>query len=303
MPDRLWETWHHEHGKEIPMSLVTTDWLAKHLTDPDVRVCDVRWYLPISGRSGGRVYAAGHLPGAVFLDLDHELASPDDGSAGRHPLPAKETFVAAMRRAGVGPSTHVVAYDDAGGSVAARLWWLLRAHGHARVSLLDGGIGKWKAETRTLTTEVPVVPPGMFESCWDPASVRALDQVRAGLRHGATVLDARARERYRGDTEPVDPRPGHIPGATSAPFAESLDQGAFRDPAEVRARFASLLGDKGEVIASCGSGVTACHTLFVLDWTGVRPFPSAKLYVGSYSEWSRHRDLPVAVGDAPGQPA
>lgn len=286
------------------MSLVSTEWLAQHLHDPEVRVCDVRWYLPNVGKNGATEYSNGHIPGAVFIDLDRDLAAPDDGTAGRHPLPTPEAFVEGMRRAGISSSTHVVAYDDLGGAIAARLWWLLRAHGHAKVSLLDGGLTKWKAENRPLETTAPRYQAGSFESRWNPEAAVSRETTRNALRSGAAVFDARARDRYRGDTEPVDPRAGHIPGAINAPVGESVTkQGTFLPREELQQRFESLVRPAQEVIASCGSGVTACHTLFALDWSGVRPFPSAKLYVGSFSDWSRRKDLPVATGSEPGSPA
>jgi thiosulfate/3-mercaptopyruvate sulfurtransferase len=285
------------------MGLVSTDWLADHLSDAAVRICDVRWYLPTTGRRGAAEYASGHIPGAVFIDLDRELASPDDGKAGRHPLPDPAVFEAAMQRAGIDPETHVVAYDDAGGSVAARLWWLLRAHGHERVSLLDGGLTRWQQEARPLQVEVPHVRSGTFRSHWNPQSAIALEEVRGALRGGAVLLDARAGDRYRGETEPVDPRPGHIPAATSAPFVENLDGGLFLSAERLREKYAALAPAGRQVIASCGSGVTACHHVFALDVSGVRPFPSAPLFVGSFSEWARRRDLPVVKGQEPGEPA
>lgn len=281
--------------------LVTTQWLADRLDAPAIRICDVRWYLPRTSRSGAQAYAAGHLPNAVFVDLDTELSSPDDGSAGRHPLPSIEQFERAMRAHGISAGTHVVAYDDAGGSVAARLWWLLRACGHDRVSLLDGGLAAWQAAGHPLTTDVPLHPPGDFAARFDPGRVATLDEVRQHVRTGGVLLDARAPERYRGDTEPVDPRPGHIPGARSAPFADALESGRFRAIEALRSRFAPLLGNERSVIASCGSGVTACHSIFTLALAGLVPFEASRLYVGSYSEWSRRTELPVTTGDAPGE--
>jgi thiosulfate/3-mercaptopyruvate sulfurtransferase len=208
-----------------------------------------------------------------------------------------------MRRAGIHGGTHVVAYDDAGGSIAARLWWLLRAHGHEQVSLLDGGITRWKHEARPLELETPRPPPGSFKSHWNPKTILNLEDVRDAQRGGSVLLDARAGERYRGETEPVDPRPGHIPGAVGAPFAENLDGGLFLPVGKLRDKYTALIPSGHQVIASCGSGVTACHHLFALDLSGVRPFPSAPLFVGSYSEWARRRDLPVAIGGEPGEPA
>jgi thiosulfate/3-mercaptopyruvate sulfurtransferase len=286
------------------MGLVSTQWLAEHLQDPSLRICDVRWYLPTTGRSGARSYSEGHIPEAIFIDLDRDLAASDEGREGRHPLPSAERFEAAMRRAGIGARTHVIAYDDAGGSIAARLWWLLRAHGHSAVSILDGGIPVWVQEQRPLATAVPVLPPGDFVSRWNADAALSLASTRDALKQGAALFDVRARERYQGETEPVDPRPGHIPGAINAPFAEALSGGRFLPAEQLKQHYAELVGGGGrEVIASCGSGVTACHLLFGLDLTGVRPFPQARLYGGSYSEWARHAELPVERGERPGDPA
>lgn len=287
---------------EAVAPLVSTGWVAARLDAPDVRLCDLRWYLPATGRSGAAEYAAGHVPGAVFVDLDRELAGPDDGRAGRHPLPDPLHFERFMRANGISAATHVVVYDDAGGSVAARLWWLLRACGHVRVSLLDGGITAWKAEQRPLATAVPAFETGSFTARFDASRVASLDDVRQHLRTGGVLLDARAPERYRGEVEPVDPRPGHVPGAVNAPFAASLAPGGrLRPVPELRASMPDLPAEG--VVASCGSGVTACHSLFVLDLTGLVPFERSRLYVGSYSEWSRRPDLPVVGGEAPGEPS
>jgi thiosulfate/3-mercaptopyruvate sulfurtransferase len=284
------------------MTLVNVEWLAGHASEADLRLCDVRWYLPTSGRRGSEEYARGHVPGAVFIDLDRDLASPDDGSEGRHPLPSREQFVSAMRRAGISADTHVVAYDDVGGAVAARLWWLLRHYGHERVSLLDGGITAWSESGRALTEEVPSVAPGGFHGLANEAQVLSLEAVQQHLKGGGLLLDARAANRYRGETEPVDPRAGHIPGATNLPVSDLLVQGRFLEPVALHAKMEGLVGTR-TVAASCGSGVTACHLLFALDHAGVRPFGTARLYNGSFSEWSRRNSLPVALGSEPGVPA
>jgi thiosulfate/3-mercaptopyruvate sulfurtransferase len=281
------------------MGLVSADWLRVQSSAPEVVVCDVRWYLPATGRNGRREYAAGHLPGARFVDLDAELAAPDDGSAGRHPLPSQAVFQAAMRRHGISASTHVVAYDDAGGACAARLWWLLRAHGHERASLLDGGIAAWTAAGGALATEVPHASEGDFTSRPVDGATISLADVPAFVRAGL-LLDARAGNRYRGETEPVDARPGHVPGAVNLPFADLLVDGRFAPVEQLRGRFAEAGVDGARAVAaSCGSGVTACHLLFAMDLAGVRPFPSARLYTGSYSEWARRKELPVATGGEP----
>jgi thiosulfate/3-mercaptopyruvate sulfurtransferase len=283
-------------------ALVSTEWVAAHLDDPRVRVADVRWYLPQAGKRGREEYGKGHIPGAVFVDMDTELAGPRGSGPGRHPLPAPEAFAGAMSRAGVGAETHVVAYDDAGGSIAARLWWLLRHMGHSRVSVMDGGIARWAAEGRPLTETVPEVPPATFTVTPATGDVVAKDEVRRLSRDpGAVVLDARAAERYEGRVEPVDPRAGHIPGARSAPFGANLreEEGARLKPAEaLRAQYAALGVTPGrQVVAYCGSGVTACHTLLALHVAGV---PGALLYEGSWSDWSSDESLPAATGAAPG---
>lgn len=278
----------------IPTDLLVD---AAAVAAPDVLLLDVRWYLPVpGGKRGADAYAQGHLPGAVFVDLDADLTPPE--GPGRHPIPDAARFQAAMRRAGVSASTDVVAYDDAGGSIAARLWWLLRRYGHTRARVLDGGIAAWTASGRPLTTEVPTPPPGDFFAREDP-SVRVVDKAyvdRVRSAPDVVVLDARARPRYRGDLEPVDARPGHVPGAKSAPFSENLDaDGRFLAPDALRARYAALGVDRAkETIVYCGSGVTACHDLLAIARAGL-PLPA--LYEGSWSDWARDRTLPVATGD------
>ncbi|HEV2126213.1 MAG TPA: sulfurtransferase [Chloroflexota bacterium] len=286
------------NSTQITSPLVSTEWLAEHLLDANVRIADVRWYLPHLGKRGREEYRAGHIPGAVFVDLDAELAGPAERGPGRHPIPDAERFEAAMSRAGIGPQTHVVAYDDAGGSIAARLWWLLRYFGHERVSVLDGGITRWSAEGRPLQTEEPSYPSARFQARpqrdWvvDKHRVRDLSQDKR-----AVVLDARAKERYEGQVEPVDARPGHIPGARSAPVAGNLTESAppaFRNPEALRERFEALgVAPEKTIVAYCGSGVTACHNILALQLAG---YPNVLLYEGSWSDWSRDASLPAATG-------
>jgi len=199
--------------------------------------------------------------------------------------------------------SHVVAYDDAGGSVAARFWFLLRVHGHERASVLDGGFQGWKAAGLPVTTEEPrispVDPPVLVldrRRLAERAEVEAVSRRRAG-EAGPILTDARAPERYRGEVEPVDPRAGHIPGAVNAPVAGNLREGRFRTPAELRELYEKLGAGRQEVIASCGSGVTACHTLLSLELAGL---PPGRLYVGSFSDWSSRPEAPVATGPGPG---
>lgn len=273
--------------------IVSATFLAEHVEEPDVRVVDVRWYLDPE-RRGREAYGAGHLPGAVFLDVDADLSAPGGargGPLGRHPWPSPEKVAAVMGAAGIGPGVRVVAYDDASGATAARLWFLLVAHGHSEVAVLDGGLPAWVAEGRPLETGVPRVEPRVFQPRLVPGLVVTKAQM-VELPPGSLVLDARAGERYRGEAEPIDPRAGHIPGARSAPFADNLEAGRFRTPAALRERFALLGAAEREPIVYCGSGVTACHDLLALARAGLR----GRLYAGSWSEWSSDPTLPVATG-------
>jgi thiosulfate/3-mercaptopyruvate sulfurtransferase len=272
--------------------LVSAGWLRDNLGRPDLVVVDFRWYL--DGRSGRDAYAGGHIPGAVWVDLDGEVTGRRPG-AGRHPLPERAAFEAAMRAAGVNRGSTVVVYDDQGGFVAARLWWLLRYFGHDAVALLDGGLQAW---TGPLSTEPAAPPPGDFAAGPPREELKVeYDAVRR-LPPGVLLLDARAPERYRGEVEPVDPKPGHIPGARSAFYRQNLDGDLrFLEPEALRRRYAELGVSSGaEVVAYCGSGVSACHDLLALELAGLH---GARLYPGSWSEWAAHPDAPVATGAVP----
>lgn len=267
--------------------LVDAAWLHEHIADADVRVIDFRWYL--QGRDGRAEYAKGHVPGAVFVDLE---AVTGKKGGGRHPLPTADRFEEEMRKAGVSGTTRVVVYDDAGASVAARLWFLLGYFGHDAQAVLDGGLGAWG---RPLETSTPAVVRGDFHAGTpDLSRVLHFEDVRR-LR-GVPLVDARAGERYRGEREPIDPKAGHIPGARSAPFAENVDaDGRFKSPAELRRRYEELGAGAGAVFY-CGSGVNASQHLLAMAVAGL---PNARLYAGSWSDWS-HRDAPVATGPDPG---
>ncbi len=275
---------------QTPQALVSAAWLAEHRADADVRLIDFRWYL--AGKRGADEYASGHVPGAVFVDL-HDVTAPD--GPGRHPIPTPEQLQDVMRRAGVNVGDHVVVIDDANGSIAARLWWLLRVHGHARVSVLDGGMPAWTAAEQPLTRDVPTPTPGTFTA--QPRAPWSVDKTAVRDRAAETLLiDVRAAERYRGDVEPIDARPGHIPGAVSAPWSGNLAaDGCYLDSAALRDRYRALGADTRPVIVSCGSGVTACHTLLAFELAGL---PMPKLYEGSYSDWARDAYLPVATAAA-----
>jgi thiosulfate/3-mercaptopyruvate sulfurtransferase len=278
--------------------LVDAVWLAAHLSDVrsgDVVVCDVRWYL--DGRSGRVAYDAGHLPGAVFVDLDRDLASEPGGVAGRHPLPDPTSFAAAMGRFGIGDATTVVAYDDTGGSTAARLVWMLRVLGR-RAALFDGGIAAWPG---ALSTDPVTTDPATFTpAAWPEEATVDADGVAAAVARGdAVVLDARAGERYRGEVEPIDARAGHVPGARNLPWADVIDPatGRFRTPDALRARLAEVgIGADTEVIAYCGSGVTSCIDVITVELAGYEP---ARLFVSSWSGWSADPDRAVATGAEP----
>ena len=282
------------------MSLISPAELAAHLPDLDLRIADVRWSLaaPAAGRDA---YAEAHLPGAVFVDLDMVLTAPT--GPGRHPLPDPAGFAAALGALGIGSEHRVVAYDDAGGTVAARLWWMLEALGHRRAAVLDGGIAAWRDAGLPLTAEVTVFAP--VEPNARVAVAEAWPQTidRAGLtgRLGTvTLLDARAPERYRGDVEPIDPVAGHIPTAVNAPTGSFLGPDGRFLPAPVLASRLAELGAAGErpVVVACGSGVNACQLALAMRAAGV---PDPLLYPGSYSDWSR-AGMPIATGTAPGDP-
>ena len=257
-------------------------------------VLDVRWAL---GDPHGREhYVQEHLPGAVYVDLATELAAPAGPGRGRHPLPAAADFEAAARSWGINRGDVVVAYDDSANQSAARVWWLLRNAGLAEVYLLDGGLAAWRAAGLPLAAG-PVTPvPGNV--ALTEGNMPVIDTAAAASwPEGGLLLDARAAERYRGDLEPVDPRPGHIPGAISAPTTENVDgTGRFLQPDLLRRRFEALgLRDDVPVAVYCGSGVTASHELAALEIAGFR----AALYPGSFSQWSNDPDLPVATGPEP----
>ena len=268
---------------------------------PGPVLLDARWRL--GGPPGIDSYHQGHLPGAVFVDLDRDLSAPP-GPAGRHPLPDPADFQAAMRAAGVSQDRPVVVYDDRDATAAARGWWLLRYHGHQHARVLDGGYQAWLAAGLPVTTADPAVKPGDFTA--RPGHMPVLDAAAAGsMARTGLLLDARAGERYRGEQEHVDPVAGHIPGSVSAPTADNVNpDGTFRSAAELAARFAVLAkppdpggtarpprppGDWG---AYCGSGVTAAHEVLALALAGI----PAALYVGSWSNWIADPARPIAAG-------
>ena len=268
----------------VPLVVDVSWWRAR---EASVVLADVRWYL--DGRSGRKSFDAGHVPGAVFVDLDRWLAAHGGPEAGRHPLPSPETFAEGMSRLGIGDDDVVVAYDDAGGVVAARLVWMLRVTGHD-AAVLDGGLAAYDGP---LETSSRPRPPAAFTARPWPAD-RLADIDDAG-DPANVVIDARDARRYRGEVEPVDPRPGHVPGARNVPCRGNLDEhGRFLPADQLRRRFtAAGVTEDSSVVAYCGSGVTACHDLLALEVAGLGP---GRLYPGSWSQYS-HTDRPAAVGD------
>ncbi|MEV6617659.1 sulfurtransferase [Streptomyces sp. NPDC051051] len=280
-------------------AIISASELASALTgeNPPV-VLDVRWQLSVAKAAGeppfdGRAaYTSGHVPGAVYVDLDRELAGAP-GGGGRHPLPDLAEFGAAMRRAGVSAARPVVVYDGGQGWAAARAWWLLRWTGHPDVRVLDGGLTAWQGE---LSVDVPAPGGGDFEP--RPAATGLLDaDAAAVLARSGVLFDARAGERYRGEVEPIDRVGGHIPGAVSAPTTDNVGpDGRFLPVGDLRDRFTSLgATDGSEVGVYCGSGVSGAHEVLALAVAGI----PAALYVGSWSEWSSDPSRPVAVGPDP----
>jgi thiosulfate/3-mercaptopyruvate sulfurtransferase len=268
--------------------LVEVEWLREHLGDADVRVVDLRWYL--DGRSGSEAFEAGHLPGAVFIDLDRDLTAPQGD--GRHPLPSRQQFQETMRSAGIGNDSLIVVYDDQGGFTAARLWWLLRYFGHAAAAVLDGGIQAWGGQ---LETGPAPAARGDFVAA---APDRSREVGRAEVRAGAagTLIDARAGERYRGEIEPIDPKAGHIPGASNLAWRELLGPDwRFLPAEELRRLFTAAGAGTGRVTMYCGSGVSSCVNVLAFELAGLG---EARLYAGSWSDWS-NQDLPVATGPEP----
>ena len=266
--------------------IVSTEWLAEHLHDSDLVVVDVRsvTFQPEAGRS---MYVNAHLPGAVFLDLDEDLADRSDLSRGRHPLPDPRVFVQKLARVGIGQGKRVIAYDDKAGSNAARLWWMLRWLGVRNAAVLDGGITKWVAEGRSLQRGEHFVQSSArpFDANADMTMIVDKAAVAKASKLGLTLLDARSPERFRGEREPIDARAGHIPGAINAPWEQNIsgEVPLLKSASELRAHYHALgVTDSGCVVCYCGSGVTACHDILALEIAGL---PGARLYPGSWSEW------------------
>lgn len=277
-------------------TIITTDVLAAHL-DGSWAIVDCRYDLQDESW-GRREYLAGHVPGAVHASLSHDLSAPRTGANGRHPLPCPEDLEATFGRLGIDTGTQVAIYDQDLGMYASRLWWTLRYMGHDAAAVVDGGWAKWRREGRPVRTGEESRPPGTFTGRRRKELRVLVDQVRASLGSSSVVLvDARSPERFEGRTEPVDRTPGHIPGAVNHFYKRNVtDDGVMLPPERLRVQFAETLDGRppGDVVMYCGSGVTACHNLLAMEHAGL---PGAKLYVGSWSEWSSDPERPVETGD------
>ncbi|MGX9188462.1 sulfurtransferase [Stenotrophomonas sp. Ker107b] len=264
---------------------------------PTLRVVDARFSLA-DPQSGAALYAQGHLPGALYADLNRDLSDLGSTGHGRHPLPDSDAFAARLGAWGIGPQTDVVIHDAGDGSMAAaRLWWLLRLIGHAQVRVLDGGFAAWQAAGLPVTAALPQVTalppyPGQF----DRSQIASVEEVQARLKHApGWLIDARAGERFRGEVEPLDPVAGHVPGAVNRPFALNVHEGRLRPAEDLRAALQPLIGTHApdEVVLMCGSGVTACHLLLAMEAAGLE---GARIYADSWSGWVSDASRPVATG-------
>jgi thiosulfate/3-mercaptopyruvate sulfurtransferase len=282
-------------------TLVSADALQSHFGDAGLVVVDARFALG-DAAGGEAAWRRSRIPGARYAHLDRDLsAHPRPAAEGRHPLPAIGDFTATLGRLGITPDAQVVVYDAGDGAMAAaRLWWLLRLVGHARVAVLDGGFAAWESAGLAIDSGEPVAMPAAAAypaTAYDAAAMATTDEVRARLDEApGWLLDSRAPERFRGDVEPIDSVAGHVPGARNRPFARNLAQGRFRPAEELRAEFRALIGERDprEVVVYCGSGVTACHNLLAMEAAGLH---GARIHAPSWSGWSSDPDNPVATGD------
>jgi thiosulfate/3-mercaptopyruvate sulfurtransferase len=279
-------------------TLIDATTLAARLHEPGLVLLDCRFDLA-RPNWGEQAYAEGHIDGAIYANLDRDLSGPVTATSGRHPLPSAERLAQRAGQWGIDTQTQVVVHDQGNGMYAARAWWLLRWLGHARVAVLDGGLAAWVAAGHALTTVVPAPTPRNFTAAPDARAMLAATEVGGALADGSIhLVDARGADRYAGQNETIDPVAGHVPGALNHPFARNLDaSGRMLPPQELRARWEATLAGRPatELVAMCGSGVSACLNLLALEHAGL---PGARLYAGSWSEWIRDPSRPVATGPA-----
>ena len=280
-------------------TLIDSAHLTVLLGKPGIAIVDCRFDLAAS-LAGRAAYLKAHIPGAGFADLNQDMSAPTGPHSGRHPLPDRPMFAAALGALGIDNTTQVVAYDQASGAFAARFWWMLRWLGHQSVAVLDGGFDAWRAAGHPVESGPHQAPSRRFLLQAEELRPATSQEVLAAtLRRDRLIVDARAPERYSGQVEPLDTVAGHIPGAINAPFTANLGAaGLFLPAADLRRQWLQILGGRApqELIAMCGSGVTACHNLLALEVAGL---PGASLYAGSWSEWIRDPARPVATGSAP----
>ncbi|MFA5921509.1 MAG: sulfurtransferase [Methylococcaceae bacterium] len=279
-------------------TLISATTLHQHLNDPNWVVVDCRFSLANSD-AGDYAYRHGHIPHARYAHLNRDLSSAITDFTGRHPLPDFTLLAKKLGAWGIANDSQVIVYDDAGGAFAGRLWWLLRCLGHDKVAVLNGGIQQWQKQGFSLTTTLPAIKPATFRPYLNTAYWLNASQVQNCLAKKAVCLiDARTPERYRGEQEPIDPVAGHIPGAQNRAFQSNLDnQGLFLSADSLHNQFKKLIGTSRpeQVVHYCGSGVTACHNLLAMEYAGLT---GSKLYAGSWSEWIRNKNRPVASGSA-----
>jgi thiosulfate/3-mercaptopyruvate sulfurtransferase len=272
-------------------TLISADQLAAHVDDPAWRIFDCRHDLA-RPQAGEQAYRAAHVPNAQFLHVDRDLSGPLTGRNGRHPLPDPSVLAATLARCGISNDSQVIAYDEAGGMFAARLWWLLRWLGHRAVAVLDGGLAAWQRAGYALTERQPQIEPARFEWKLSEPTVSAADVL---AQRDLLLIDARAPDRFRGENETIDPVAGHIPGAVNRPFRDNLDiDGRFKSAMQLRREFEIILQQRpvDAAVNYCGSGVTACHNLLALEIAGLH---GARLYPGSWSEWCCDPQRPVST--------
>jgi thiosulfate/3-mercaptopyruvate sulfurtransferase len=262
-------------------------------TGADILICDCRYDL-VDPNAGREAYNTGHILGAIYVDLGRDLSAAKTGSNGRHPLPSPQAWAETKQRLGIDPKTTVIAYDNHGSVYASRLWWMLKASGHAHVQVLDGGLSAWNGSIGTIPPVVTPLKTAIEPQDWmGSVTVNEMEQWLTDSK-GQCVVDARAEDRFRGENETLDPIGGHIPGALNRFFKHNLSAGQLKSPDALRAEFTALLGNAAgsDVIHQCGSGVSACHNLLAME---VAPLPGSRLYVGSWSEWCADPKRPVAT--------